>query len=215
MSQIPQQEPLTPEGAFAKLQTWFAQKLELAKVKTAEVLSRKEMAAYYFPEPVKGTQRLDLGDGFDLKLVHKFNYKVDEAAVDNVTAAQIKKMKLPWEDLFVYKPELSQSTYNDLTEEQRKFVDGLLIITDATPDLDIVPRADYDGAAKHAEAAVAASGKVVPIEDPEDGKPGDYYLDDENQWWHVKDDGEWETVEDPNVEAAPAAKPKRGGRKAK
>lgn len=217
MSQLPEQQPLTAELAFTQLQVWYGKKQELAALKTSEVLLRKDMAKFYFPSPKVGTNRLDIGGGFDLKLVYKYNITVDEAAVDNVTAAQIKKLKLPWEELFVYQPSLVKATYDKLTAEQKKFVDSLLDIKDATPDLDIVPQANVAGAQAHAEAAQAAkeAARITGVEDPGDAKPGDFYEDGEGQWWHVAENGEWEQVDDPNVEQPVADKPKRGRRKSK
>jgi hypothetical protein len=213
VTQLPPQQKLTPEVAYTQLQVWYGKKQELATLKTSEVLLRKDMAVFYFPTPSIGTNRLDIGGGFDLKLVHKQNISVDEAAVDNVTAAQIKKLKLPWEDLFVYKPLLVKATYDDLTSEQKKFVDALLDIKDATPDLDIVPRANVEGAKVHAEAAKAEG--ITGVDDPDNAKPGDFYEDGDGQWWHVLDNGEWEQVDDPNVAPAVVEKPKRGRRKSK
>lgn len=220
MSDNPQQAPLTPETAFVRLQAWYVTKGELTALKTREVLERKDLASFYFTNPREGVNRLDLGGGYDLKLDFSYNYKVDEAELDNVTAAQIKKLKLPWDDLFKYEPKLVKKVYNALTPEQKAFVDQLLTITDATPQLDIVPRADYEGSAAHAaqaQAVIAAevAEPVVSIEDPDDAKPGDFYEDAEGQWWHVKDDGEWETVDNPNAPAPAPEKPKRGrGKKA-
>jgi hypothetical protein len=217
VSQIPEQQPLTPEQAFAQLQVWYGKKQELANLKASEVLLRKDMATFYFPSPNVGTNRLDIGGGYDLKLVFKYNISVDEAAVDQVTAAQIKKHKLPWEELFVYKPSLVRGVYDALTEDQRKFVDKLLNIKDATPDLDIVPRANYEAAQAHAEAAVAEQ-RILGVDDPDDAKPGDYYEDGEGQWWLALENGEWTQCADPNLEAAPEAppaKPKRTRAKAK
>lgn len=212
---------MTDEQAFAMLQLWFSKKQELSALKTSEVLTRKDLAGFYFPNPVFGTNRIDLGEGYDLKLVHKQNIKVDVAAVDQVTPKMIAKLKLPWEELFEYKPSLVKSVYDTLTEPQKVFVDGLLDITDATPDLDIVPRANYEGSQTHiaaAQAAAAAQANVYEftiVEDMETAKAGEYYNDGEGDWWlckAVNEAGEqdWEQVEDPNQKAEPVKpKPKR------
>ena len=204
---------MTDEQAFAALQVWYAKKQELADLKVTEVLSRKDMAGFYFPSPVFGTNRLDLGDGFDLKLVHKQNIKVDEAAVEQVTPKMIAKLKLPWEELFVYKPALVKSVYDTLTDAQKVFVDGLLDISDATPDLDIVPRANYEAAAVHAAAAQVDTSDITIVEDMEVAKAGDYYNDGDGDWWlctavDAAGEQEWEQVEDPRPQPE-TAKPKR------
>lgn len=204
--------PRTPEGMFAKLQVWFADQAALAQLKVKEVLSRKDLASFYFPSPEKGTNRIDLGGGFDLKLVHKYNIKVDVEAVDAVTPQQIKKLKLPWDDLFKYEPTLVTAVYNELSAEQKKFVDQLLDIKDATPSLEIVKNANYEASTAHAEAANAAKNEelgINEVQNPDDAQPGDYYEDGDGQWWHVLPDGEWEECANPRQAAA---KPKRAPR---
>lgn len=219
---LPQQQTMTPEQAFERLQTWFMEKGELAAAKSHEHLERVALSSFYFTAPVEGTNRLDLGGGFDLKLVHKYNVSVDEAELDNVKAADIKKLKLPWDDLFVYKPTLAKSVYNELTLEQKKFVDQLLDIKPASPDLAIVPSADRAGQQVHVEKAEAEPRYVIAPE-AEKASPGNYYNDGAT-WWQLNEAIEWDEVTDAALAehltalaadhdalAAAPAKPKRGG----
>lgn len=275
-----EQPNLTPEQAYKRLQEWYLQKKDLSELKSAEHLARVQLATFYFPAPKEGTNRFDLGGGFDLKLTHSMNYKVDEAALENVKQADIKKLKLPWDDLFVYEPKLSIKAYRKLSTEQKKYVDQLLDITEGSPQMDIVPVADTAGQQAHIEAAKTLTGKnvivedaeqategdyytdgagnwwqlsldaagwvevtdpgkkgelegqrlgslsssevqgtseqtIVEVQDPDDGKPGNYYLDGEDQWWLMNDAGEWEVCENPNAPAEPAPAPKKRTRKAK
>lgn len=220
---------MTPEQAFQQLQSWYVEKQKLSELKQQEHLTRVALASYYFPSPKEGTNRLDLGGGYDLKLVAGYTVTVDEAAVEQVTQAQIKKLKLPWDELFVYKPSLNKKVFNELSSEQQKFVQTLLDSKEASPQLDIVPNANREGQAAHAQANAAAPAvsqeapNVVVRLDTDSCQAGEFYFDGDNLW-QLREDGEWDQVTDgmPNYEEAmaqvnqPAPKPSkpRGRRKA-
>lgn len=133
---------LTPEQAYARLQLWYQKQAQLAELKTEETLLRKELSGFYFHRPVEGVNRMDLGGGFDLKLDHGYDYKVDEAALDAVKAADVKRLKLDMDALIEYKPVLSLRAFRRLDAEQYKFVIGFLDVKEKTPQLHIVPQAD-------------------------------------------------------------------------
>lgn len=238
MTELPSYPGMTPEQAFQRLQEWYQEKERLAALKVHEHLERVALSDYYFKDPREGTNRLDLGGGFDLKLDHGYNYKVDEADLDNVAAADIKKLKLPWDDLFVYKPELHLKTYRSLTAEQKKFVDGLLSIKPASPQLSVVPSANREGQAAHVAAAeqqgnadASASPAVDSpafevVLDAEKAEPGQYFNDGDT-WWVLNEDIEWVEVNpceadengddigpqlDSILEQLKAAKPPKRGR---
>jgi hypothetical protein len=145
--------PHSPEEAFERLQRWYTTRTELAELKTSEVLERKDLAGYYFPDPREGTNRLDLGGGFHLKMVHCINRKVDEDAFNAVKVKDIKRLKLPMDELFVMKPTLSVSAYRGLSDEQRAFIDELLESDDGTPQMTIVAAGESDDGAAGAEVA--------------------------------------------------------------
>lgn len=211
MAKIPEQQKLTPEQAYEQLQTWFGMQQQLGQLKTAEVLARGNIAGYYFPEPEEGTNRFDIGGGYDLKLDHKVNRTVDEAALLNVTAAQVKALKLPMDELFVQKWELKTGAYRTLTDEQRLFVDALLDIKPGTPALSIVPVADREGQAAHVAAAEAAPKFDINTGKEEDTTPGQYFKDSEGVWW-LLDSDEWleiETLATLEALEAQIAKPKK------
>lgn len=183
---------LTPQTAYSLLQEWYVDKKKLSELKQSEGFTRRRLVSFYFPSPNEGTNRLDLGGGYDLLLKHDYDYKVDEAAVEQVTQAQIKKHKLPWDDLFVYKPTLNKRVYNDLSSEQQAFVQSLLDIKESSPQLDIVPVADRAGQQAHQQAAVDQSAPHLVITlNPEEATPGMYYCDGEN-WWVLDDESEWQ-----------------------
>lgn len=135
-------QDMTPEQAYAQLQLWFQKQAQLAELKTEEILLRKDLSAFYFRKPVEGVNRLDLGGGFDLKLDFGYDYKVDEAALNSVKQADIKRLKLDLDSLVTYKPELSITAFRKLNAEQEKFVLGFLDIKEKTPRLQIIPQAE-------------------------------------------------------------------------
>lgn len=225
MVQIPEQQTLTPEQAFEQLQVWFGMQQQLASLKTAEVLARQRMGTFYFPEPTEGTNRLPLGGGFDLKLDHKVNRVVDEAALnalggDAKALKQIEKLGIPMSELFVQKWDLSIGAYRTLNDAQRQFVDALLNIKEGTPALSIVPAANTEGAAAHKAAAEAAAPTLefdINLGEEKDTAPNQFFKDGGGVWWLLNDDSEWvelEPLDDiiPRLEAqvaAMTAKPKR------
>lgn len=244
MTDLPSYSGMTPEQAFERLQAWYQKNAQLKTLKTHEHLERVALAEYYFPQANEGTNRLPLGGGFDLKLQHGYRYIVTDEDLDQVAAKDIKRLKLPWDDLFVYKPELKLSEYRKLTPEQKAFVDAILTIKPASPQLEIVPVANTEAQQAHIEAAEqAASGKAAPpspeegssaddealevVLDAEQAEAGQYFSDGET-WWYLTEDIEWEEVEEAELiealdlrllavqEEAEAAKPRRGRpRKAK
>lgn len=227
MVAIPQEPALTPEEAFARLQAWFQNNMQLKKLRDAEAVERRALADYYFtPEPIEGTRRIDIGGGYDLVVKRSISRSVDEAALANVTAAQAKKLKLNLDELFPMKPTLSVSEYRNLTDEQRAFVDGLLNIRDdGLPSLAIAERkAEPVVAVPPAPPAPPAADMPVIVDDAEKAEPGNYYTDGEGNWWQLNDGYEWDAIETPSavsvleemlanakqVTAPPAPRKKRG-----
>lgn len=213
---------MTAEQAWERLQTWFQKKQQLKTLKDHEYLERSALSEYYFPKPIEGTNRLELGGGFDLKLTHSYNRSPDEELLSQVKAADIKRLKLPWDDLFKYEPTLVKSVYNKLSTEQKAFVDGLLTIKPGSPQLDVVPSvgADSHNVAQASEPrpdvpAAATQPEPYSINEgkSEDTKEGQYWFDGET-WWLLDNQMEWQEV-DADVAAAltaqlEASKPKRG-----
>lgn len=159
MTNIPDQQQLTPEQAFENLQKWWQQQQQLIALKTAEILARKDLVKFYFANPREGTNRLDLGGGYDLKLDFGYDRKVDEAALDATKASEFKKLGLSKDELFTYKPQLNLKAYRKLNAAQRAFIDELMDVKETTPQLHIVPRAQDEAATGEAAAEGEAPAK--------------------------------------------------------
>lgn len=127
---------------------WDRRKKALDAAKEGELAIRKAIAAREFPNPKKGTNNLELGNGYTLKLVHKVNYNLapDNAKVEEVQEA-IEKVgnegKFLADRLITWKPTLSVSEYGKLDLEDpthrkiKELVDSVVTMTDATPSLEI------------------------------------------------------------------------------
>lgn len=147
------QPELTPEQQRErKLASWEATKQQLATLKDLEMAQRKECTALYFPEPKQGTQRVELGNDYKLKLVAKQNYTLDKdnSKVDKVQdaiEATGNEGVFIAERLFKWSVELSVSEYKDLCEQAEKgsaqaikikaLVDTILTTSWGAPTLEI------------------------------------------------------------------------------
>jgi hypothetical protein len=134
---------------LADLMTLYNLQLELARVKASEAMLRKRIAAHFFPNPTEGSAHnkyplATLGDttGAILQMDHKINRKVLEPELAAYKAAEDagsnEHIKLPWNKLIKWKPELSGTEYKKLTAEERAACDTVLEIKDGMPDLKVV-----------------------------------------------------------------------------
>jgi hypothetical protein len=131
----------TPEEKLAELNAWYTMKTALNELKQTEMMKRKFVAPMFFPAPEEGTNKADIGLGYELVLKHSFNYKTDEGALD-ASAASLRKAGIKVDELFVYKPELKLAVYRALTPEQKLLLQSVITITEASPDLSIRPVGD-------------------------------------------------------------------------
>lgn len=204
-------QSLNPETAFARLQVWFVTKKQLSELKQSEFLERKDLCSFYFPHPVEGTNRVDLGLGYDLKLQHQLLYSIDEPALEQVTKEDVKRLKLNMDELIEWQPKLKVAAYRKLTAEQQAFVNKFIDVTDGSPQMEITTSKDTAGMEAHAAAAQRIDG----LADPEAATEiGQYYEDGDGQWWIVTAIGGdvevvWEECANPN----PPVAPKRGRKK--
>jgi hypothetical protein len=134
---------LTPETAFEMLRRWYLMSQQLTALRASEMLTRKEIGAFYFPAPREGTNTLPLGDGFALKFVAGYTRTPDTAAV-LATEETMRAAGIDFDALFDWKPTLRKRAYDALTPQQRLIVDGTLSITDSTPSLKVAPMNDTD-----------------------------------------------------------------------
>jgi len=133
---------MTPEQ-IAKLAEWnnALQLAEGAKVLVAkEQELRKEIAALFFLEPTEGTNKVELEQGWTLKLTHKIDRKVDEAALPAVQE-QLRLLEINPDPLVKMKPDLDTKAYKALklvNPDAAKVFEQALIIKPASPTLELV-----------------------------------------------------------------------------
>jgi len=135
------------------LSRWQMAQDTLAAAKAAEMDLRKQIVAFSFdPTKQSGTERIELGNGYELKAVKKLNYgfvkrgdgsnKLDKGAVDlaltkieqsGPAGAYIADNLVKWE------PTLSLTEYKKLDEPLKKIIDAVIVTSDGAPSLEIVP----------------------------------------------------------------------------
>ena len=155
----PQQPQVTIEQRNAKIRAWLASKITLQTAKDGELNLRTSVTQMLFPNPIKGTQRYELGDGYKVKLVYGYNYNLGnkdklndknekvpvneqvESVMDAIEALGNEGAFLA-DRLIKTKYELSVSEYQKLDETNpthkaiKALIDGILTVTPATPTLE-------------------------------------------------------------------------------
>lgn len=129
---------------------WEHLKDQLSKAKEAEMQMRKYIVSRAFPDATEGTNTLELGNGYQLKAVTKFNYNLDpdldkvEAALGEIAGmgnegAFIADRLVKWEASFLLTEyrKLQEDDATDIQKQIKKRIDQVLTITDAAPQLEI------------------------------------------------------------------------------
>ena len=136
------EKQLSEDEKNALLLNWKSAKTQLNAIKETEMSLRLQVQEAFFPvaSRTKGTQRYQLGEGWAVKLVAKYDYKLDgdkvEAALDQIEA-QGPGGALIAERLVKFTPTLSQTEYKQLGEVDKPIIDAILTITPATPSLEL------------------------------------------------------------------------------
>lgn len=133
------------------LLAWDDIKNKITALKEQEMDLRKYIVKRAFPTAVEGTNKQELGNGYELKAVVKFNYKLEdnkkvEAGLDKISAmgndgSFIAERLVSWTPNFLlteYRELQRQADEgNPNAKEMIKIVSEFLIITDAAPTLEI------------------------------------------------------------------------------
>lgn len=110
---------------------------ELAILKVDELNLRKSIFKILFPNPREGVNTYPIDNMYAVKGEYKMSRKIDIAALnsgrDTFEAEDIDASKL-----VKYKPELSMTEYNKLTDKQKHIFDFCLVATEAAPSMEIV-----------------------------------------------------------------------------
>lgn len=131
---------LSSSNKLAMLVDYEKIQAELVRVKAAEAEMRKSIIAAFsdhIEDNFSGTENVDIGGGYDLKITHTLDYKLDTAddydAVDKIIAEMDKdaRMELIVDRLFRRKLEISVTEYKNLPAEWKVKVDRVLTIKPA------------------------------------------------------------------------------------
>jgi hypothetical protein len=143
----------------AELEHWLRSKHMAVNAVTNERDLRAKVTGTLFPNPVKGTQRYDLGAGYKVKLVHGLTYTLgDKDAVDGegikvpirkqaedletVVAALGDAHRTLFEQLITWEPKISGSLYEKLDKDNpihvtvRDMISEHLTIKPGSPTLE-------------------------------------------------------------------------------
>lgn len=143
---------LKPEWKAAEtkeqvLQKWLDANKALTDAKAVEATLRQKVVEMYPFEADEGTERVPLANGYELKVVKKLNYTLNNK--DDATDKALTKLeemgergKLIAERLVSWKPTLSISEYRELTAGERGIIDEVLTIKPGLPSLELVEPKD-------------------------------------------------------------------------
>lgn len=141
---------LTHSNKLAMLVDYEKIQAELARVKAAEAEMRKSIIAAFsdhIEDNFSGTENVDIGGGYDLKIEHKLDYKLDNAndyeGVDKIIAEMDDdpRMELIVDRLFKRKLEIGVTEYKNLPAEWKVKVDRVLTIKPAAKSVKFHKRA--------------------------------------------------------------------------
>lgn len=136
----------------AVLMAWREAKDLLDKCKNSEMIFRRAVFELKFPTPTEGTQRTPLGNGWNIKAVFGYNYKLankqDETEKALEAMAKIgPKAEFVADRLVKWSPEMSVSEYREVVAAAaagdadmialKALLDSVLTITPAAPSLEI------------------------------------------------------------------------------
>lgn len=126
------------------LQQWIDLKANLDTLKETELALRLNIVKLTFGDfetnpDIKGTLTYNFKDGSNIKSEAKFNVKVDAEALSFSREELITNELIPIDLIFNYKPSLSTSNYEKLTDSQKVKLSELLSFERATPSLKYNP----------------------------------------------------------------------------
>lgn len=130
---------LIPENGVTQqdIHQWYEMNQQLSTLRASEMLLRKKIFGGLFPNPVEGTNKHELGDGWLLKASYSLTRDIDPGALQAAKEMLVENKINP--DLLVnYKPSLVKSAYNKLTVEQQALFDQVLVIKPGSPSMEVV-----------------------------------------------------------------------------
>ena len=137
---MPEHVPFENMNRDAQILTWDATQKQLTQLKAQEMEMRKiiiEGGGQGIDAAQIGTQNVDLGNGYKLKAVIKETFTLDTDA-DKVNDVLDTFEDWQAERLVKWSARLMKKEYDELSQEQRSKLDGILTIKKAAPALTLV-----------------------------------------------------------------------------
>jgi hypothetical protein len=144
--------PLDTMNEDQLLLLWADKKAAIETAKAEEMELRKYIVAREFPKKEEGTNTKELGEGYKLKAVVKYNYNlasndIVEECLDHISALGNEGSFIA-DRLVSWKPNFLKTEYNALLERKEKgderaikildIVNKMLVISEGAPTLEIV-----------------------------------------------------------------------------
>lgn len=126
---------------------WQDKARRAAALKEEELIARNKVVAFLFEETTdkKGTENIDLGSGYKLKLTFAQNHSVPSANGGEAVKAVMAQLTALGDDgkfiadrLFRWKPELAKTEYENLAPSMKRIVNKVVTTKAAQPTLEIV-----------------------------------------------------------------------------
>ncbi len=120
-----------------KLAQWAAASENQKYWQELERKLRKEIFDELFPKPKEGTNRAELGMGYNLVATYPIDRKVDLTSYTAISE-QFEENKIP-SNIIKYEPKLEVKVYKAMTGQQQLFFDQALIIKPGSIQMKIEP----------------------------------------------------------------------------
>jgi len=128
------------------LSRWLAAKQNLEAAKEAEMALRNAVvfaSKLFDPTKDKGTQRVQIGNGWEAKAVKSLTYKIEnkkgEAFVALAKLSELGESSARIaQNLFSFDANLRTTEYEKLNADEKVLIDQILTIKPGTPSLELV-----------------------------------------------------------------------------
>ena len=143
----PSAAPLSPAQRDQLLVEWATAKEALDEAKTAERFLRDKIvleSGLFDPDKIEGTQRVQLGNGWQVKAVKSLDYKLENKHGETFEA--LKKLselspegRRMSEELCSFEARLRKSEYLKLRGDEKSIIDAILTTKPGAPTLELIP----------------------------------------------------------------------------
>src|SRR5512136_236158 len=121
------------------IQEWYELKLKLNQLKDEESVLRQQIVKEIFNSTNEaGTYKIDLEEGYQLKLKNSYSYKVDSEKVVECLEKIAQEDSIVANAVIKWKPELSLREYKMLNNEFKTILDSAITMKLDSPKVELV-----------------------------------------------------------------------------